>query len=83
MKKKMLIILILVVGLLVLFTACKKVTTIEFTVDRNSCNGCGRCIQTCPFNAIELNDDGKAVIDQTLCQQDGACVKICPQNAIY
>ena len=83
MKKRLFILLILLVGLLILFTACKKVTTIEFTVDHNSCNGCGRCLHVCPYHAIELNDDGKAVIDQTLCQQDGACVKVCPQNAIF
>jgi len=69
--------------LLLLLSACKKTTTYEFNIDKSACNGCGRCLQVCPFDAIELDVNGKAVIDQTVCQQDGLCVRVCPQNAVY
>jgi ferredoxin len=83
MSRKKIALFFLIIALLSLFAACKRTSTIEFTIDRSSCNGCGRCLQVCPYDAIELNEDGKAVIDQTLCQQDGACVRVCPQNAVY
>jgi ferredoxin len=83
MSRKKIAIIVLLLILLSLFAACKKTSTIEFTIDRSSCNGCGRCLQVCPVDAIELNEDGKAVIDQTICIQDGLCVRVCPQNAIF
>jgi heterodisulfide reductase subunit A-like polyferredoxin len=83
MSRRLIAIIIIAILLLGFVAACKKTTKVEFTVDRSACNGCGRCQQVCPYDAIELNNDGKAVIDQTLCQQDGLCVRVCPQNAIY
>ncbi len=83
MKKHVLIVILLVVLLLGFVFSCKKTTIGEYYVDRSACNGCGKCLQACPYDAIELDNNGKAVIDQTLCKQDGACVRVCPQNAIY
>jgi len=83
MKKTVVIVILLLIALTGILVSCKKATTVEFMVDNTSCNGCGRCVQACPFNAIELNEQGKAVIDQTLCQQCGTCVRVCPQNAIF
>ena len=83
MSRKLLPLLIVIILILCFATACKKPSTVEVHIDRSSCNGCGRCLQVCPYDAIELDNNGKAVIDQTLCQQDGLCVKECPQSAIY
>jgi heterodisulfide reductase subunit A-like polyferredoxin len=83
MRKALLFIIFLLLMAFLVLTACKHTSTTEFTVDRSACNGCGRCLQVCPYDAIELDNNGKAVIDQTLCQQDGLCVRACPQNAIY
>ena len=55
------------------------------TVNLDKCEGTGRCVEECEYNAIELKDaDGgkKAVIDPSLCAGCGACVPVCPNNAI-
>ena len=75
-------IFLLLIALMVL-SACKSPSKTEFTIDRTACNGCGRCLQVCPNDAIEFDNNGKAIIDQTLCKQDGLCVRVCPQNAVY
>ncbi len=45
------------------------------------CSGCGICVKSCPFSAIEIKDK-KAVIDLDKCNLCGACVEICPLSAI-
>jgi len=78
-----LIIYLVIILLLVNFTACKKPTEKEYNIDRSSCNSCGDCISVCPKDAIEYNLDGKAIIDQTKCVSCGECIAVCPQGAIY
>jgi heterodisulfide reductase subunit A len=49
------------------------------------CIGCGKCIQTCPFGAIETVDFRgmtKASVIETVCQGCGICTSTCPQGAI-
>ena len=47
---------------------------------KETCTGCGLCVKSCPFGAIEILD-GKAKINEacTLCT---VCVRMCPQHAI-
>ncbi len=47
---------------------------------KDRCTGCGICVRTCPFGAIEIID-GKAHIGDK-CVLCGACVKACPVEAI-
>ena len=49
-------------------------------VIKEKCTGCGICVRTCPFGAIEIVD-GKASIGDK-CVLCGACVKACPFGAI-
>ena len=51
-------------------------------VNAEECTGCGACVDVCPVEAIELNDDGIAVIDDDACTDCGACVEECPAEAI-
>jgi len=44
------------------------------------CTGCGRCISSCPFSLIKI-EQGKARISQG-CTFCGACVDACPFEAI-
>jgi NAD-dependent dihydropyrimidine dehydrogenase PreA subunit/coenzyme F420-reducing hydrogenase delta subunit len=54
-------------------------------VDLANCNGCGRCVADCPFNAIDLapRSDGKpysheVVVDADLCTGCNVCMGSCP-----
>lgn len=54
------------------------------------CNGCGMCIEACPYKAIELKDikdkGGKLIrrvaeVNPGLCAGCGVCVAVCPSKA--
>ena len=48
-------------------------------IEENLCDGCGLCVDSCPFNAISKNG---GVSINAACKFCGLCLKICPQNAI-
>ena len=50
-------------------------------VNMDECTGCGVCVDTCPVEAITMNDD-KALIDPEKCTECGLCVDACPSEAI-
>ena len=55
--------------------------TVSFVLTR-FCTGCGKCVLACPYNAISLNGDGKAVVNAALCKGCGTCAAACPSDAI-
>ena len=50
------------------------------SVNAQECDGCGVCIESCPVDAITLND--VAVIDENKCTGCGICIDKCPLDAI-
>ncbi len=50
-------------------------------VDPPHCNGCGRCLEWCAYDAIELNG-GTAVILDSSCTGCAHCLMSCPTRAI-
>lgn len=50
-------------------------------IDLESCSGCGECVEACPLEAIEIQDE-KAVVDEETCGDCGACADVCPNEAI-
>jgi NAD-dependent dihydropyrimidine dehydrogenase PreA subunit len=50
-------------------------------VDAEKCTGCESCVEACPLEAIEMQDD-IAVVDEDTCGDCGTCVDACPVEAI-
>jgi len=51
-------------------------------IDQDVCSGCGVCVERCPTDAIELNDNGTAERDKNSCFGCGICARFCPEEAI-
>lgn len=54
-------------------------------VSLENCNGCGQCVEDCPFSAVSLapRSDGRpfeneAAVNASLCTSCGICVGACP-----
>ena len=50
-------------------------------VDKEKCTACESCVESCPLDAISMQD-GTAVVDEATCGDCGACVEACPVEAI-
>ncbi|MEJ2248445.1 MAG: hydrogenase iron-sulfur subunit, partial [Candidatus Lokiarchaeota archaeon] len=77
------------------FLNAKEIKTSGIVAEVNpvNCIGCGKCIDICPYNAIELvptvkefeevNISGeKSFINSALCKGCGTCAATCPNGAI-
>lgn len=47
-----------------------------------SCLGFGDCEAICPFDAIEMSENGLPVIDPDKCTGCGKCIEECPRNIL-
>jgi ferredoxin len=61
----------------------KKVERMIIAIDEDLCIGCGRCVNSCPTNALELRDDKASLKDEKLCDGFGSCIAVCSENALY
>ncbi|RLE64114.1 MAG: hypothetical protein DRJ47_08440 [Thermoprotei archaeon] len=50
-------------------------------IDESKCNLCKKCIDICPYYALQATDNRISVQDEK-CVLCNACIEICPQNAI-
>ncbi|MCD8480353.1 MAG: 4Fe-4S binding protein [Candidatus Cloacimonetes bacterium] len=50
-------------------------------IDKDTCIGCGACVDVCPVSALKMEAD-KAVVDEGTCIDCGACIATCPVQAI-
>lgn len=50
-------------------------------VDKEKCDGCGTCVESCPSEAIKM-EDGKAEVKQDECIDCNACEDACTTGAI-
>jgi len=74
------------------FAILNPVHTTNFIPEINGldCNGCGKCVDICPVEAMTLtsaNDPArpkkkKAILNKEICLGCGLCVKVCDKNQI-
>ena len=50
-------------------------------IDPDLCSGCKMCIASCPYEAIEFDEEkGVSVVREELCKGCGTCVATCPSG---
>jgi hypothetical protein len=52
-------------------------------IDRDTCTGCGTCVENCASEAIKLDEEGKAAIDHEKCTGCSQCVAVCQYGAAH
>lgn len=50
-------------------------------INRETCTGCGACLQVCPFGALSLDSENIAIVSDA-CTGCGACLPECPVEAL-
>ncbi|MFX1250086.1 MAG: NADH-quinone oxidoreductase subunit NuoF [Promethearchaeota archaeon] len=55
---------------------------IQFTINSDECNGCGRCLRLCPADAITGEKKGPHQINIDKCIKCGVCFDSCTYGAI-
>lgn len=63
------------------FDEAEAVTTTVPKIETSECNGCGRCIEFCAFNAIAIVNH-KPITFPELCHSCGGCSLVCPTGAV-
>ncbi|MFO8072243.1 MAG: FAD-dependent oxidoreductase [Polyangia bacterium] len=46
------------------------------------CLGLGTCVRACPFDALQIGDDGLPHVDLDRCTACGTCERVCPKGII-
>jgi NADP-reducing hydrogenase subunit HndC len=59
---------------------CKDLIT--YSIDLETCNGCGLCVENCPQDCIAGEKEKAHTIDSVACIRCGACLDVCPENAV-
>ncbi len=54
----------------------------EVTVDADKCVGCGECVDVCPVQVYELQNDKSEPVNGEECLGCESCVEVCENNAI-
>lgn len=63
-------------------TAMINSTNFLAQIDKNKCIGCGTCVEKCPVEAIQGDNNNKAECNAEWCIGCGVCAHFCPENAI-
>ena len=51
-------------------------------VDAESCIGCGECVEICPVDVFELEDEKSVPTNEEECLGCESCLEVCEEDAI-
>lgn len=51
-------------------------------VDSEKCIGCGECVEICPVNVYEIQDEKSVPVNGDECLGCESCIEVCEQGAI-
>lgn len=51
-------------------------------VNYEKCNFCGKCVEVCPKNILDIKDNALVITDILECTLCMSCQEVCPENAI-
>ncbi len=51
-------------------------------VDSEKCIGCGECVDVCPVEVYELQDEKSVPVNAEECVGCESCIEVCEQDAI-
>lgn len=54
----------------------------EVKVDSEKCIGCGECVEICPEDVYELQDEKSVRVNEEQCVGCDMCIEVCEQKAI-
>ncbi|MBW1695764.1 MAG: 4Fe-4S binding protein [Deltaproteobacteria bacterium] len=54
----------------------------EIKVDPEKCTGCGECVEICPEEVYELEDEKSVPVNVEQCEGCESCLEVCEQDAI-
>ena len=54
----------------------------EVTVDNEKCIGCGECVDVCPVEVYEMQDEKSVPVHSEECLGCESCIEVCEQDAI-
>lgn len=54
----------------------------KIDVDNEKCTGCESCVDICPFDVFEMQDEKSVPVRVEECEGCMSCVESCPEEAI-
>ena len=54
----------------------------EVVVDPDKCEGCEECVEVCPADVFEMQDDKSVPVNAEECLGCESCIEVCDQEAV-
>ena len=54
----------------------------EVVVDNEKCEGCEECVEVCPVDVFEMEDEKSVPVNAEECLGCESCVEVCESEAI-